>query len=55
MPPAFARIAPCSEVEFPSSVPALIVVPPLYVLAPVRVNVPGPCFVRAPAPEITPA
>ena len=38
-----------------ASVPALIVVVPLYVFAALlRVSVPVPFFVRAPVPEITP-
>ena len=36
------------------NVPALIVVFPLYVFTPVKVSVPEPCFVIAPAPERTP-
>src|SRR2546423_12435772 len=37
------------------SVPALIVVAPVYVFALVRTSVPGPIFVRLPAPLIFPA
>src|SRR5262245_47244361 len=37
-----------------ATVPALIVVPPEYVLVPDRVIVPLPILVRPPAPEITP-
>ena len=36
------------------SVPALIVVSPVYVLTPEKVKVPDPTFVNDPAPEITP-
>ena len=35
------------------SVPALIVVSPVYVLAPEKVNIPEPAFTKEPNPEIT--
>ena len=38
-----------------ASVPALIVVPPLYVLVAVRVVVPAPICTNEPAPEMTPS
>ena len=47
----FPRIDPPAPI---ASVPALIVVPPVKLLAPVSVNVPAPDFVRAPLPLITP-
>ena len=34
--------------------PTEIVVPPVFVLLPVRVNVPVPCLIRLPAPLSTP-
>ena len=37
------------------SVPALMTVPPVYVLVLDKVNVPDPVLVRDPVPEITPA
>src|SRR3954447_11560176 len=37
------------------SVPALIDVPPVYVLVPVRVSCPGPVLVKLPAPAIVPS
>ena len=36
------------------SVPAEIVVSPVYVLAPEKVNIPEPAFSKEPNPEITP-
>ena len=46
---------PSAEVEFTFSVPAEIVVLPVYVFAPVRVSVPPPAFVRPkPTPPMTP-
>ena len=36
------------------SVPALIVVSPVYVLVPEKVKVPDPAFAKDPAPDITP-
>ena len=36
------------------SVPALMTVPPVWVLAPVRICVPGPCLVNVPVPAKTP-
>ena len=36
------------------SVPALIVVFPVYVLSPEKVNIPEPAFTKEPNPEITP-
>ena len=60
--PAPASVAPLATVtaELPiepltSSVPALTVVAPLWVLAPVKVNVPAPSFVNVPVPLSTPA
>jgi len=37
-----------------AKVPALIVVVPMYVLAPESVNVPDPDLVKLPLPEMTP-
>ena len=37
-----------------SSSPSEIVVGPVYVLSPVNVSVPAPCFVNPPVPEATP-
>ena len=38
----------------PLTVPALIVNPPVNVLAPESVRVPAPVLIRPPTPEITP-
>ena len=48
--PVAARLPPAPS----ASVPALIVVPPVYVFAPVNVNVPVPDCVSVPVPETTP-
>ena len=54
-----ATVVPPSVVPNPvalvtSSVPALTVVVPVYVLAPLKVSVPAPVLVTAPVPEMTP-
>ena len=53
MPPPNAS-APLPRLLFAATeiVPALIVVPPWYVLTPVRVSVPLPALVMPPPPEI---
>ena len=49
--PAIEPVAPLPI----CSVPALIVVPPEYVLAPVRIVVPAPAWFSVPVPLTTPA
>jgi len=58
VPPAASVTRPfaASEPPLPSaSVPALMVVPPVYVLAPLSVSVPLPCLTRPPVPPMVPA
>ncbi len=51
-PPASDPVVPPDPI---CSVPAEIVVPPVWPTAPVRVNVPVPTLVRLPVPEMGPA
>ena len=53
MPTAIAPV-PAALLLVSCSTPVLIVVPPLYVLAPVSTVVPAPICVTVPLPEITP-
>lgn len=47
---ASSAMLPCRLAVSPSSVPALTVVPPLYVLAPASTSVPSPSLANAPVP-----
>ncbi len=45
---------PCRLVVVPMSVPALTLVPPAYVFAPVSTSVPAPFLTKPPAPLMMP-
>ena len=54
VPPLDTETAELPMEPLTSSVPALTVVPPLWVLVPDSVTVPVPCFVSVPVPLSTP-
>ena len=53
--PSGASAAPRLLSFATANVPALIAVPPVWVLTPLKVKVPGPAFTKTPAPETTPS
>src|SRR5215471_8398998 len=55
LPPAFTVTVESAIEPFTIRVPPSIVVAPVYVLLPVRMSVPGPALLSAPAPEMAAA
>ena len=45
---------PCKLVVFPCRTPPVTVVPPEYVLGPVKICIPAPCLVKEPVPLMNP-